>query len=210
MTAEIYDIENKKIGKMDLPEEIFSAKWRPSLVHQVAVSILANRRKPFAHVKGRGEVRGGGKKPWPQKGTGQARHGSIRSPIWKGGGVTHGPSKERDYGKKINKEMRKQALFSVLSKKFAEDEVRIIDSLNFKEAKTKVLNGILGKFFGERPSTLVVARGVNRAVFLSGRNIPKTSVKAPGQVGVHDFLNHKYAMFEKEAVNNFVESFKRK
>ncbi|HXF43902.1 MAG TPA: 50S ribosomal protein L4 [Candidatus Paceibacterota bacterium] len=209
MMAEIYDIENRKVGKMELPDEIFSAEWRPSLVHQIAVSIMANKRKAVAHSKGRGEVRGGGKKPWPQKGTGHARHGSIRSPLWKGGGVTHGPLKERDYTKKINKEMRKQALFSVVSKKAADDELRIIDAFNLKEAKTKVLNGILGKFLGKNRSALIVVKPGNRSVFLAGRNIPKISVKSSGNLSVEDFLNHKYAFFEKDAVENFVANFNK-
>ncbi|KKW14953.1 MAG: 50S ribosomal protein L4 [Candidatus Jorgensenbacteria bacterium GW2011_GWB1_50_10] len=206
---EIYNIENKKTGKMDLPEEIFQAPWRPALVHQVITAILSNRRRPFAHVKGRGEVRGGGKKPWPQKGTGQARHGSIRSPIWRGGGVTHGPLKERTYEKKINKEMKKQALFSVLSKKLSDQELKIVDEINLKEAKTKILNGILGKFFGQKRSVLIVPKTGNRAVHLAGRNIPKTTVGNPNALNVYDCLVHKYVVFEKDAVADFAGTFKK-
>jgi len=107
MTVNVYNNQNKKVDSMDLPEGIFSVPWNPELVHQVAISLDANKRHPWAHAKDRGEVSGGGKKPWKQKGTGRARAGSTRSPIWKGGGVTFGPSKERNYEKKINKKMKK-------------------------------------------------------------------------------------------------------
>lgn len=207
--AEIYNIENKKAGKMDLPDEIFKAPWRPGLVHQVVVALQANRRHPWAHAKGRAEVRGGGKKPWPQKGTGQARHGSIRSPLWRGGGVTHGPLKVRSYEKKINKEMKKQALFSVLSKKLADQELKIIDEINLKEAKTKILSGVLNNLFGKKRSVLLVPKTGNRALHLAGRNIPRTTVENPGSLNVYDCLAHKYVVFEKEAVVNFTETFKR-
>ncbi|MFH0712566.1 MAG: 50S ribosomal protein L4, partial [Candidatus Jorgensenbacteria bacterium] len=117
MKAEVYNKENKKVDTIELSDRVFGAKWNPALVHQVLVSESANRRKPYASTKDRSEVRGGGRKPWAQKGLGRARHGSIRSPIWVGGGVTHGPRPEKDYGKKINKKMKRTAIYSVLSKK---------------------------------------------------------------------------------------------
>ncbi len=106
MKADIYNQQNQKIGEADLLNKIFNIKWNPDLVHQVLTVQLANRRQVLAHTKGRGEVRGGGRKPWRQKGTGRARHGSIRSPIWKGGGITFGPTKERVFARKINKKMK--------------------------------------------------------------------------------------------------------
>src|SRR6202167_3095081 len=106
MEAIIYNTQGKKSGSVDLPEAIFGIKWNDSLMHQVVTSMQDNARTNVAHTKGRGEVRGGGKKPWRQKGTGRARHGSIRSPIWKGGGVTHGPSKDKVYSVAIPKKMR--------------------------------------------------------------------------------------------------------
>jgi len=209
MMAEVYNIKNERTGKMELPDEIFRVAWRPDLVHQVVTALRSNRRPVLAHAKGRGEVRGGGRKPWPQKGTGQARHGSIRSPLWRGGGVTHGPSRERDYSKKINKEMKRQALYSVLSKKLAEGELKIVEELNLSEAKTKILNGILNKFFGEKRSVLVVPKSGNRAVHLAGRNIPKTAVLNPNNLNVYDCLIRKYVVFEKDAVRDFAETFKK-
>src|SRR3990167_4153940 len=143
MIAEVYNKENKKVGEVTLSDSVFGKKWNESLVHQVLVSQLANKREPLAHTKGRGEVRGGGRKPWRQKGTGRARHGSTRSPIWAGGGVTFGPTKHKNYSKKINKKMRRGAIFSALSRKFKDGELKFIDALELEVPKTKLLAGLL-------------------------------------------------------------------
>jgi len=143
MEATIYNKKGEKAGTLTLSERVFGEKWNPDLVHQVVVSVQANRRAPFAHTKGRGDVRGGGKKPWRQKGTGRARHGSRRSPIWKGGGVTFGPTKDRVYTKKINKKMKTKALYSVLSKKLKDGEVMFVDGLQFEKPNTKEAKEIL-------------------------------------------------------------------
>ena len=129
MEAKIYNQKGKDAGTIELPEKVFGAKWRADLVHQVVESMRSNKRAGTADTKDRGEVRGGGRKPWKQKGTGRARHGSSRSPIWVGGGVTHGPLAEKNYKRKISKSMRAQALFSVLSKKLKDGEIIFIDSL---------------------------------------------------------------------------------
>lgn len=136
ISAPVYDAKGKEVRTIDLPSEIFGADFNESLVHQVVVSMEANARTPIAHAKDRGDVRGGGKKPWKQKGTGRARHGSRRSPIWVGGGVTHGPLKEKDYSKKINKKMRNAALASTLSAKLADGEVLFVEGFDFSEPKT--------------------------------------------------------------------------
>jgi large subunit ribosomal protein L4 len=106
---DVYNLKNEKVGTMELPADIFGARWNASLVKQVLEAQLANRREPWAHTKTRGEVSGGGRKPWRQKGTGKARHGSTRSPIWVGGGVAHGPRNDRDYSQKVNKKMKRAA-----------------------------------------------------------------------------------------------------
>lgn len=137
LETNVYDQKGKSVGKLSLPKAIFNLKWNADLVHQVVTSMQANARTPVAHAKIRGEVRGGGKKPWRQKGTGRARHGSIRSPLWKGGGVTHGPRNEKDYSRKINKKMRTKALFTVLSEKFRKGQILFIEELSLKNIKTK-------------------------------------------------------------------------
>src|ERR1700722_10641927 len=117
MEAPIYNSQGKKAGSIELPESVFGVAWNDSLMHQVVTSMQDNARTNVAHTKDRGDVRGGGKKPWRQKGTGRARHGSIRSPIWRGGGVTHGPRNEKDFSRTIPKKMRAKALYIALSRK---------------------------------------------------------------------------------------------
>src|SRR3990167_7958338 len=146
MKVKLYNQVAEEVGKTELPDEVFGLKWNADLVHQVVTSQEANRRPTVAHAKGRGEVRGGGRKPWRQKGTGRARHGSIRSPIWKGGGVTHGPLKEKNYKKKINKKMAKKALFAVLSAKARDNEIIVLDDLKFSEPKTRLAAEMFAKF----------------------------------------------------------------
>src|SRR3989344_1678996 len=121
METNIYNQEGKEVGKVSLPTAVFGVKWNPDLVHQAVVAMEANARTPVAHTKSRADVRGGGRKPWKQKGTGRARHGSTRSPIWVGGGVAHGPTNEKIFAKKINKKMRTKALYTVLSQKLRDN-----------------------------------------------------------------------------------------
>src|SRR5882672_10916061 len=138
MESPIYNAQGKKTGTINLPESVFGVFWNDALMHQVVTSMHSNARPNVANTKGRGEVRGGGKKPWQQKGTGRARHGSSRSPIWKGGGVTHGPLSEKNYIKKVNKQMRQKALLVTLSRKYKDGEIIFVDSIETKEPKAKV------------------------------------------------------------------------
>ena len=216
MTVDVYDNQNKKVDSMDLPDNVFSVPWNPELVHQVAISLDANKRRPWAHTKDRGEVSGGGKKPWKQKGTGRARAGSTRSPIWKGGGVAFGPSKERNYEKKINKKMKKQALFSLLSRKFKDGEVKIIDSFVLTAPKTKECAVILKNLTGgavvsksKKPvSTLIVAAKENKEIKRAGRNINKNSVIYSETLGLAPCLASNFIFFEKNAVAQFIAHYK--
>ncbi len=137
MEATIYNSKGEKKGAVTLPETVFGVAWNRNLVHQVVTAMMANARVSVAHTKFRGEVRGGGKKPWRQKGTGNARHGSRRSPIWVGGGTTHGPRSEKDYSQKINRKMKAKALAALLSKKYKDGEILFVDSLSISDAKTK-------------------------------------------------------------------------
>jgi len=206
MQADIYNTENKKVSTMDLPEGIFNVTWNSALVHQVVTSWMSNQRKPYAHAKDRSEVSGGGKKPWRQKGTGRARHGSSRSPIWTGGGATFGPRNERNYTKKINKKMKQKALFTILSKKLAEKEVKIIDSFELKDHKTKQVAEMLAPMRDNKSSVMISKKGVRNAV-LAGRNIPKNDVTYPDSLNINDCLAHKYVFFEKKAVEEFIKHY---
>lgn len=148
MKSDIYTQEGKKKGSVELPASVFEAAWKSSLVHQVVVGMQANARTSIAHTKMRGEVKGGGKKPWKQKGTGKARHGSSRSPIWRGGGVAFGPRNDKVFAKKINRKMRTQALYSVLSRKVRDGEVLFVDSLTFTAPKAAEAHTVLKNLSG--------------------------------------------------------------
>lgn len=136
MEAPIYNAQGKKTGSVTLPEQLFGVAWNDSLMHQVVTSMRDNARTTVAHTKTRGDVRGGGKKPWQQKGTGRARHGSIRSPIWRGGGVTHGPRNDKNYSRVIPKKMRAKALAMALSRKLKDGEVLFVENFGLTAPKT--------------------------------------------------------------------------
>ena len=213
MEAKIYNQKGAEAGKINLPEKVFAAKWRSDLVHQVVQSMRSNKRAGTADTKNRGEVRGGGRKPWKQKGTGQARHGSSRSPIWVGGGVTHGPLAEKNYKRKISKKMRAQALFSVLSKKFKDGEIIFIDSLAMPSVKTKEAVKViqnLAKVSGWKTITASRKARVLTALFgrsekteKSFRNIPQLEIVFLKNLNQFDALNYQYLLIE-----NPVESVK--
>ena len=148
MKSPIYSTAGKESGSIDLPEAVFGTQWNADLVHQVVTSMMSNARNPIAHTKDRSEVRGGGKKPWQQKGLGRARHGSTRSPIWVGGGVAHGPRNDKNYSRKINRAMKTKALYTILSKKLKDGEILFVDTLSMKEPKTKDAVSIMKSLSG--------------------------------------------------------------
>ena len=143
LESNIYTKEGKQAGSIILPANVFGVQWNDALMHQVVTTMQANARPIVAHAKNRGEVRGGGRKPWQQKGTGRARHGSIRSPIWRGGGVTHGPRNEKVYAREIPKKMRAKALFIALSRKFKDGEILFVNSFGIDAPKTAVAKKVL-------------------------------------------------------------------
>lgn len=217
MEAKIYNQKGGEAGKIALPEKVFSAKWRADLVHQVVESMKSNKRAGTADTKDRGEVRGGGKKPWKQKGTGRARHGSSRSPIWIGGGVTHGPLAEKNYNRKISKKMRAQALFSVLSKKLKDNEIIFIETLSLPEIKTKnavevmkslaKASGVKTFATSKKPRVLTALFARDTKAEKSFRNIPSLELVFLKNLNPMDVLNYKYLLIEnpEEAVK-FLES----
>ena len=221
MEAKIYNQKGVESGEIALPPKVFAAKWRSDLVHQVVEGMRSNKRAGTADTKDRGEVRGGGKKPWKQKGTGRARHGSSRSPIWVGGGVTHGPLAEKNYKRKISKKMRAQALFSVLSKKLIDGEILFVETLSIPSISTKSgvavmknLSKISGfkSFLGSstrsnKPKILMALHERSEKIEKSFRNIPTLDIVFMKNLNPLDVLNHKYLLIEnpKEAVK-FLES----
>lgn len=164
MKTDIYNIQGKKAGSLELPEAVFGVRWNNDLMHQVVTSMQDNARTPVAHTKGRSEVRGGGKKPWQQKGTGRARHSSIRSPIWRGGGVTHGPLNAKVYARGIPKKMRAKALYMALSKKLADGQILFVDSFGFSAPKTADAVKALKAFSGIKGFERISTKRVNAAL----------------------------------------------
>ncbi len=161
----IFSMDGTKVGTTTLPEALFSAPWRADLVHQVTTAMQANMRQNRAHTKDRSEVSGGGKRPWKQKGTGQARHSSTRSPIWRHGGITFGPRADRDYSEKINKKMRIQALLSALSRKAKDGEIILVDKFTFSEPKTAVAKSLLANLAKGADAATLASKKKNAALF---------------------------------------------
>lgn len=200
----IYTAAGKKKGTIELPEHIFGLKWNASLMHQVVTSMMDNARPNVAHVKDRGEVRGGGRKPWAQKGTGRARHGSSRSPIWIGGGVTHGPRKEKNYSREIPKKMRAKALAVALSKKQADGELIFVDSFGIDTPKTAAAKKTLlslekGGFekLGKSKNAAVVAfSSASASLEKSFRNIGNVKTAIVRNLNPVTVLGAKYLIIE--------------
>lgn len=209
MKVEIVNLKNEKAGTLELPERIFGVKWNPDLVHQAVVAQQANAREPWAHVKTRGEVRGGGKKPWKQKGTGRARHGSTRSPIWIGGGVTHGPRNEKDYSKKINKKMKQLAIFSVLSKKIKDNEIMVVDSFSSASNKTNEWAKNLKNLVDLRSKSVLVLETSNKAFAKSISNIRNIDSMSPKSLNVFDVMKNRYIIFEAKAIEEMDKHYTR-
>lgn len=204
MEAKIYSQTGKEAGKFSLPENIFGLKWNADLVKQVADSLLSSRRKNVAHTKNRGEVRGGGKKPWQQKGTGRARHGSTRSPIWVGGGVAHGPRNEKNYLRKVSKNMRVKALHTILAQKNRDGEIIFVEQLQIPDGRTKNAVSALKNFsaFSKRKNAIAVAlSGKNRETERAMKNLSNVNVVEARNLDPITLLQYKYLMIENpEAV----------
>ena len=206
MNATVYNAQGKRAGAIELPENVFDVKWNDSLMHQVVTSMQGNARPNVAHTKDRSEVRGGGRKPWQQKGTGRARHGSIRSPIWRGGGITHGPRKEKDYSRSIPRKMRAKALFMALSRKMKDGEIIFVDSFKLDQPKTAVAKKALISLskvsgFGKlstkkRNAALIAFADKNVAAEKSFRNIGSVSCVDVRSINPVSVLGNSYVIFE--------------
>lgn len=204
LSADIFNAQGKKSGTLSLPENIFGLPWNESLMHQVVTSMQDNARTNIAHTKGRGDVRGGGRKPWRQKGTGRARHSSIRSPIWRGGGVTHGPNKNEDFSRTIPRKMRAKALFIALSQKLRDGEIVFVNSFDIEKPSTasakKALVALAKSGFEklnkDKNAALVAFADAKEASVKSFRNLGNISYAMVRDLNPVAVLKNKYLIFE--------------
>lgn len=195
-TVDVLTAENTKVEEIELHERVFNAPIKEHAVYQVVCSQLASRRRGTSSTKGRSEVRGGGKKPWRQKGTGNARAGTIRSPLWRGGGVVFGP-KPRDYSFSVPKKMRKVAMRSVLTSKVQESKFLVVDRFDFEEPKTQQMAAIVETLVGDSPSVLIALGDWSEAVWKSGRNIPGVRVMHAENLNVYVTLQYDCLIVDK-------------
>ena len=232
LKIKIYNEKAEAVGEMNLAPGVFAVKPNESLIHQAAVTQQANERQVLAHTKDRSEVRGGGRKPWRQKGTGRARAGSIRSPLWIGGGVTFGPTKERNFKKKINKKMKQKAIFMVLSDRLAAKSLAVLDRLEMEKFRTKKFDEILKniedkvlKVFEKKAendkqnkeekkarklkrSILVVNDKKDERVKYSGRNLSGVKIINLDNINIVDLLKYRNLILTKAGVEKLMERYK--
>ena len=207
MKVPVYNQKGEKLKEVLLPKEIFEVPMNSDLVHQVVVSQMANRRRIIAHTKNRGEVSGGGKKPWAQKGLGRARQGSTRSPIWRHGGVVFGPRKEKVFKKKIPKKMKRKALFMVLSAKVKNNLLVLVDKLELEKAKTKLIAEIFKKLPSRDEGTLIALPVLEKNIILAARNLPKVQLMQAKDLNALDLLSFKYLIMPEECLKLMKENF---
>ncbi len=211
----VYNQKGEKIEDISVSDKVFSVPANEGLIHQAVVTQQNNERRVLAHTKDRSEVRGGGRKPWRQKGTGRARAGSSRSPIWIGGGVTFGPLKNRSFAKKINKKMKQKALKMVLSDKIKNNRVVVVDEIKMEEFKTKIFNDIISKIEskikdekeGKKSSVLVVSDQKDEKVKYSGRNLPNIKILNLDNINILDLLKYSKLILTKKTVENLEEKY---
>lgn len=209
-TISIYNQEGKDAGKLELNDALFNVEVNPALLHEAVVMQRASSRQVLSHAKGRSEVRGGGKKPWRQKGTGRARHGSIRSPIWKGGGVTFGPSKFRNFAKKMNRKARQKALRMAVTNLVKNDRMIVVDSLELAETKTKMMHGVLSRLPKPELDTLIIVANDNRTVGVAARNLANVDVLPVGSLNVIDLLKARRVVTSKQAIEEMDTIYAKK
>lgn len=201
---DMLDIKGNVVGEVELSENVFGIEPNEPVVHQVVVALLANKRQGTRGAKTRAEVRGGGKKPWRQKGTGRARSGSSRSPVWVGGGVVFAP-KARDFSQKVNKKVRNLAMRSVFSAKAADQELRVVDALALEAPKTKEMVKALAAIKAEK--ALVVTAEKDETVVRAANNIPKVATATVSELNVYDMLKYDVLVLTKDALDKVEEVY---
>lgn len=213
--VKVYNQSAAPIKDLELSARIFGVKANADLLHQAVVTQQANERQVLAHTKDRSEVRGGGKKPWKQKGTGRARVGSSRSPLWVGGGVTFGPTKDRNFSMKMNKKMRQKAIMMCLSDKIAQSSLIIIDTLKMEEFKTKQFNAMLTAFEKEvlpadRRSLLVINSEKDEKARYSGRNLKGVTIINPENINIVDLITSRQVLMTEEGIVSLEKQYSKK
>jgi large subunit ribosomal protein L4 len=206
MTVKVYNQDGAEVGTMDLSSDVFGVEPNEGVVHQYVVNYLSNQRQGTSSTKGRKEVSGGGAKPWRQKGTGRARVGTIRSPLWRGGGIVHGP-KPRNFSNGFPKQMKKLALLSVLSDKAKHDRIMIVDEIKYDAPKTKQFAELVKKLNLEGKKALFLEEGRNDVVALSARNIKSVKFSEAALVNAYDVLNAEQLILTKAGLSKVEEVF---
>ena len=201
--VDVYNTQREVVGQLELKDDIFAVEVKPHVLHEVVLYQLAKRRAGTAKVKGRSEISGGGKKPWRQKGTGRARAGTNRSPLWRGGGIVHGPQ-PRSYLMRIPKKVRRSALKMALTQKLLDQQMTVLDQFQLERIKTKDFAGILNRF--ELKKTLVVLGQADVVVERSARNIPNVKVLRYEGLNVYDLLNYHSVLLTQASVGKIEES----
>lgn len=202
-TVDLYNTNHDVVGQLELRDDIFGVPVKVHVLHEVVVYQLAKRRAGTVNTKGRSEVRGGGKKPWRQKGTGRARSGTSRSPIWRGGGIIHGP-KPRVYEMRVPKKVRRLALKMALTQKLIDSELLVVEQFDLEQIKTKEFASMLGRF--DLGKTLVVIPEADEKVEKSARNIPNVKVLRSEGLNVYDLLNYHHLLMTRDSVGKIEEA----
>lgn len=203
-TVTVLNMNGEEVGTMELADNIFNVEINKHAMYMSVVQYLANQRQGTKSAKTRAQVRGGGRKPWRQKGTGRARQGSIRSPQWRGGGVVFAP-KPRDYSFKINKKLKRIALKSAFSVKMIEHKLLVLDKLELAEIKTKQMKQVLTNI--KTDNALIVIDNNDKNVILSARNLPSIKTASSNTINVYDILKYDYLVVTKDAVNKIQEVY---
>lgn len=209
MKVKMYNLQGKATGELDLLDEVFNTPIKPEVVHEVYVAQNNNSRQPWADTKNRGEVSGGGKKPWKQKGTGRARHGSTRSPIWAGGGVAFGPTSDRNYKTKINNKKRRLAIKMCLTDKLQTGNLLVVEDFNFAAPKTKEFVAFLKTLPGTNKSWLVLSADKNDNLIRMTNNVKKVKTEMAAHINVVDLISKQTILGTKDALLKIQEIFNK-
>ena len=212
LKIKVYNKKAEAVKDLELNKKIFAVKVNNELLHQVVVSQMANARQVLADTKGKAEVSGGGKKPWKQKGTGRARAGSSRSPIWRGGGVTFGPTNDRNFKKKINQKSKQRAIFMVLSERLVEGSLVVLDDLAFENYKTKDFSQMISTIETKvletkRRDILIINGSKDERAFFSARNLKDVKIINPENINALELLNYRYLLLDEKTVKLLEETY---